>query len=468
MEITFKPSNKQWLAWQYLTDDTTTEVGYGGAASGGKSYLGCVWVTTMCLAYPGTGWVIGRKELTNLKKTTLLTLFKVFNEFGIDESQYQYNQQNNMITFGNKSQIFLIDLDNKPSDPLFTRLGGLEVTGYFIDESNECPHEGIEILKTRTGRRLNEKYELKPKGLETFNPSKNHVYTRFYRPWKDEELPDYRKFIQALPQDNPHTTEDYLNQLRNADKVTRMRLLEGNFEYDDDPSVLMKYDSIVDLFTNTITKGPDKYISVDVARFGEDKTVIMLWEDFEVVDVKMFTKQPLDVTQEEVRALASEHKIPFSRIIIDEDGIGGGLVDMLGGVKGFVANSRPVTPKIDGLIDQYQSNYANLKAQCYFRLADFVNSHRIAVKVDDVFVKNQLVEELEQIKRKDADKDVKLAIIPKDKMKEALGRSPDFADALMMRMWFEVAKGKISPVTQFGRAPIRRRRVSYGIINDAY
>ncbi len=38
------------------------------------------------------------------------------------------------------------------------------------------------------------------------------------------------------------------------------------------------------------------------------------------------------------------------------------------------------------------------------------------------------------------DKDVKRRIISKDEIKEPLGRSPDFADRLMMRMYFEVQK----------------------------
>ena len=41
--VNFKPSEKQFLAWQYLNDNITTEIGYGGAASGGKSYLGCYY-----------------------------------------------------------------------------------------------------------------------------------------------------------------------------------------------------------------------------------------------------------------------------------------------------------------------------------------------------------------------------------------------------------------------------------------
>ena len=35
------------------------------------------------------------------------------------------------------------------------------------------------------------------------------------------------------------------------------------------------------------------------------------------------------------------------------------------------------------------------------------------------------------------DKDGKKAVVPKDLVKAAIGRSPDFSDALMMRMFFE-------------------------------
>ena len=38
----------------------------------------------------------------------------------------------------------------------------------------------------------------------------------------------------------------------------------------------------------------------------------------------------------------------------------------------------------------------------------------------------------------DADKDGKLAVMPKDKVKDKLGRSPDISDMLMMRMHFEL------------------------------
>lgn len=431
-KLVFKPSPKQYEAYQLLTDKVTTEIGYGGAAYGGKSYLGCFWITASALAYPDTGWLLGRKDLINLRRTTLLTLFKLWEELGINRSEYNYNQQSNIITFSNKSQIFLFDLANQPSDPLFTRLGGLDLTGGFVDESNEVPEQAINIILTRLGRRGNDRHHLTPKLLEGFNPDKGHVYSRYYKPWRDHQLPSHRRFIKALPTDNPTVTESYLNQLRNSDKVTRERLLLGNFEYDDDPTNLMQYDAIIDLFTNTVEFSNEKYLTADIARYGQDKTVIMCWEGLHVYKILTYEKQGLDVTANKIRDLASTERIPYSHIVVDEDGVGGGVVDALGGIKGFTANSTA----LENPLTKTKENYQNLKAQCTYKLADYVNRHEIAITCDPI-ERTLLIEELEQIKTKDIDKDQKLRIRSKDEIKELIGRSPDYADALMMRMYLE-------------------------------
>ena len=45
-----------------------------------------------------------------------------------------------------------------------------------------------------------------------------------------------------------------------------------------------------------------------------------------------------------------------------------------------------------------------------------------------------------QIKLLDLDKDGKQSLIPKDRVKELLGRSPDEWDSIMMRYWFALRK----------------------------
>ncbi len=435
MELTFKPTQKQFLAWELLTDQDTTEIGYGGGAGGGKSFVGCFWLLAMCIAYPGTRWLVGRKELVNLKRTTLNTLWKVCAEYKIRPGDhYSFNQQTNIIKFFNGSEILLFDLSTSPSDPEYTRLGSLELTGAFVDESNEVEEKAITILKTRLGRQFNDKYGLKPKLLETFNPNKGHVYLRFYKPWKSNSLPHYRKFIQSLATDNPYLTQEYIEQLQRGDRVTVERLLLGNFEYDDDPYVLMGYDAITDIFTNTVDVSEQKFMTVDAARLGGDLIVIKCWRGLLAYRVKYFSRVGLNITIEHIRTIAAEEQIPWSRILVDEDGVGGGIVDMMQGIKGFMGNAAPLPRTKDGKPE----NYKNLRAQCYFELAEAVNNHRIAVRMEDPTMKERMTLELQQVKRINVDKDQKNQIISKDEMKKALGHSPDFADTLMMRMYFEI------------------------------
>ena len=63
MEINIKLTKKQGQAWKLLMDGITNEVLYGGSAGAGKSWLGCLWITTLCLQYPGIRCLIGRTVL---------------------------------------------------------------------------------------------------------------------------------------------------------------------------------------------------------------------------------------------------------------------------------------------------------------------------------------------------------------------------------------------------------------------
>lgn len=434
ISINFKPSIKQFQAWEYLTDQTTNYIGYGGAAFSGKSYLLCYWLTTMAIAYPGTGWGLGRKQLTVLKKTTLITLFKVFAECGIETGvHFVYNQQNNTVTFYNKSVIFLIDTMSLPSDPLFTRFGGLELTGAAVDESAETDYKAIEVLSTRLGRRLNDEYNLAAKMLETFNPAKNHVYTRYYKPYSDKNEKDGIVFIPALPSDNPSPeVPAYIARIKaTGSKVTIERLIYGNFMYDDDPAALMDINKINDVFTNTFVLPGEKYITADIARFGSDNTVIGVWSGLRLIKIVTIAKNKVTEAADKIKELCDIYSVPISNVICDDDGVGGGVVDILG-CEGFVNNSSPLPNKET----KEPENYNHLKSQCYFKMAELINKSEVFI--DGQEYREIIIQELEQVKQYNMDKDGKKQIIPKDKVKELLGRSPDYSDMIMMRMWFEL------------------------------
>lgn len=434
-----KLNKKQTKALDYLEDNVTTEVEYGGGAGGGKSVLGCYWQIKRRLKYPGTRGLIGRSSLKTLKETTLNSFFEVCKIQGLIIGQhYTYNQQSNIITFANGSLIFLKDLFMYPSDPNFDELGSLEITDAFVDENNQTVEKAWNIVKSRIRYKLDD-YGLVPKMLGCCNPSKGWIYQRFYKPYKDGTLPADRKFVQALVGDNPDISKHYYNNLLGLDKVSKERLLFGNWEYDDDPASLMDYNSICDIFTNTHVPGGDKKISCDVARLGGDRIVIIEWDGWRG-KVKAYNKQPLDVTGALLEDMRYRLGIGNSDIIVDEDGVGGGIVDFMK-FKGFVNNSSPL-PSPDGPFDsngnRIKENYDNLKSQCYFRVAQRICKKELYLECENVEIKNLIIEELEQVKQKEVDNDKKKGVVPKDKVKELLGRSPDFADAIMMREYFEL------------------------------
>jgi len=424
---------KQKEALRYMLDDTTTELLYGGAAGGGKSYLLVCYSIITCLKYPGVRGLIGRSKLDALKKTTLNTFFDVCQQWDIKAGEhYNYNAQSNIIRFYNGSEILLKDLFLYPSDANFDSLGSLELTFACIDEANQITEKAKNVLSSRLRYKLDE-YGLIPKLYMSCNPAKGWVYN-IYKQSRDKTLPQHKKFIQALVTDNKHISKHYTAQLMKLDEISKARLLRGDWEYDDSKDALVEYDAIVNLFSNIVSTG-DKFITADIARFGKDKTVIYLWNGLQVADIVVLDMSSMVDVANKIREIQQREGVKLSNIIVDEDGVGGGAKDILR-CKGFINNSKAIRGE----------NYQNLKTQCYYKLADLINKGQIGFSTNDIKLKELLIQELEQVRRTNIDKDSKLSILSKDKIKDLIGRSPDYSDALMMRMYYELgmSRGKYS------------------------
>ena len=421
-------TRKQTQALDILEDSKHKEIIFGGGAGSAKSILGCYWLLKMCLKYPGTRWLMGRKKLKTLKETTLNSFLEVCKMQGvINGTHFTINGSSNTIHFINGSEILMKDLAYYPADPQFDELGSLEITGAFIDEVNQTVALAWQIVKSRIRYKLDE-YGLIPKILGTCNPSKNWVYKEFYKPQKINDIEPHKCFIQALVTDNPFISQHYIDNLMSLPKAQKSRLLLGNWESDDDPTKLVEYDNILNLFTNTYVRNENDryYITCDVARFGSDKAVICLWRGFELVDIFDYATSKITDLQTAILGLKNRYNVSSNHIIADGDGVGGGLVDNLR-IKDFVNNSKCLNDE----------NFQNLKTQCYYKLADMINSDSIYISAElSQAQQDAIIEELEQIKAADIDSDGKLKIMPKTEVKQLIGRSPDYSDTIMMRMWF--------------------------------
>jgi len=444
MEINIDLSKKQWIAINHLYWNQYTQIGYWWAAWWWKSYLWVFWIWSMCMKYPNTRWFFWRKELTNLRRTTLNSYFKFCADYKIPEDdRWILNWKDNVIRFTNWSEILLLDLAYKPSDPLYTRFWSLELTGWFIDESNEIDYECLDILNTRLWRQMNKEHWIKPKLLETFNPDKWHIYNRYFKPYKTGTLPEYRIFIPALVTDNKYIDENYIEQLKKADTITQQRLLYWNFDYDDTAGKLFRYDEILDMFSNNIAESNTKYITADIARLGDDKTVIWLREWRYLKRIYIYEKLTTDQTAIKIKELERTEGVQRSHIVVDSDWLWAWVADQLRWCYNFINNSRPIDARTE-------QNFSNLKTQCYYYLRLMWEKREIRIEAS-WSIRDNIEQELDNVLIKDPDKDTKIRLEGKDELKRKIWRSPDTADMIMMRSVLDLLgmKWNSTPIPQW-------------------
>ena len=466
MQIAFKTKNsKQIEAVNFWIDSVTDELMYGGGKGGGKSYLGASLIFGDALIYPDTHYFIARKELIDLRKFTIPTVHEVFKNWGLKMDAYlTFNGQDNVFNLKNGSKVYLIACNDVPSDPLFERFGSMQMTRGWIEEGGEVAEDAKANLKLSIGRWKNQDYGLRGKMLITCNPKKGWMKRDFVDLWKQGLLPKNRQFVTALATDNPYLPEEYVETLRNEkDAVRRQRLFLGDWDYEEDKDLLVSYDALTDCFSNNIVKDGSKYLIIDVARLGQDSTVFAFWDGLELYKLEQFHKQDTQTTIQKAKDYAASERIPYSRILIDEDGIGGAVVDGMFGVKGFVANTtalptateiRERNARVDSSLIP-KRNFSNLKAQCVFKLAELINEHKLSIRLPER--RDIIIEELTALLRqKDVDSDGKLKIRSKEDVKIELGRSPDIGDTLIYRAYFELQRALIddSPERQQARKNI--------------
>lgn len=427
---------KQAQAWNYLAAENTevTEVLYGGGARGGKSAFGCIWQILRRITLPGSVGLVCRERLTNLKDTTLKTMWEMLKMMHL-EGVVRYNEVKCIMTFPNGSEILFRELVYMPRDPEFDRIGSLAITDLFVDEAQQISEKAISVLKGRFSllngvRADGTRWHTIPKALYTCNPKRNWIYNDFVKPAKEGVLPSHRRFIKALPIDNPYVDQSYIDNLLKADKITVQRLYFGNFEYDDDPSVLCDYDAINDLFINEHIKPVGAHSgSADIAGKGHDRFVAGSWVG-NVCYIKIDTDySPGKEVETQLKEMMINDGIPRSLMVVDADGVGSFLESYLTGIKEFHGNGRPLDPR-----------YANLKAECAYKLADLINKRAIKI-VCTQEQRERIMDELGALKMADVDNDLKrYDIIKKEVMKIILGHSPDYLDMLIMSMYFRRVK----------------------------
>ena len=106
---------------------------------------------------------------------------------------------------------------------------------------------------------------------------------------------------------------------------------------------------------------------------------------------------------------------------VDEDGVGGGVVDHTR-CRGFVNNSRPIDTRTQQQKrdEEPLPNFTNLKTQCAFKLAEIVQQSKINIQELPEQYQDEIIRELDHLAEIDLDKDGKKKITSKKELKENL------------------------------------------------
>lgn len=225
-----------------------TEVLYGGAAGGGKSYLKRVSAIRWCVEVPGIQVYFFRRTLPDLRDNHLRgpTSFQVLLDPYLQSGHVKGPSQENEFRFWNGSILHLCYCDSEND---VEKYRGAEIHVLILDELTHFSEYQYRFLRSRVriaGLEIPEKYRDRLPRIEAAsNPgSIGHAWVKrtFVAPkpegeiWKTpaEEGGMHRQFIKARLLDNPHLTKDdpaYADRLRGLGSDSLVRaMLDGDWD----------------------------------------------------------------------------------------------------------------------------------------------------------------------------------------------------------------------------------------------
>jgi hypothetical protein len=202
----------------------------------------------------------------------------------------------------------------------------------------------------------------------------------------------------------------------------------------EDPDSFISHERVVAAFDRDIVPARTDEIEIgcDVARFGDDKTVLIWRQGMKVHKPVYRGKTSVVEVTEMVYQLVSQIRATLGyketiRVKVDDTGVGGGVTDILDLDRDH--NIEVVGCNFGGKGDEKYGNEASIMWGC---LRD--NIDRISLpdeeECENIMVAKHLREEL-SARRVDYGTG-KIKIEPKGNFKKEFGRSPDYADALVL------------------------------------
>lgn len=428
--VVFKATPKQDEYVSAVLSGKYRHLLYGGAAGGGKTYILCGLLVLLCRVYPGSRWAIVRADLPRLKKTVIPTWNRVAPKpfFG------EINKTDWVVQAENGSEVIFFPA-SEDVDPTFERVRGIELNGCAFEECDEVSEGFVDVMGSRLGRwKLPGQVQPPILSLYSCNPNQKWPKQRFYEPWTRGTLRANHFYLPAKVTDNPHLSAEYLDQLRDLPEKQRSVYFDGKWEYAGEPDQLITSEWVELAFArgaNPDLKGRPKALGVDVARYGDDDTVIAETEGWHLVGLEAWHGIDTRRSSETVKARIVTRQIPAYMVRVDTVGLGAGVADNLRHdrllVTEFVAGAKPIEGAHKYL------RFKNLRSQAWWNMRELLDPSAVGPKAS---FNPSMKEEHRQKLTADLiapkyslDSDKVIDVESKDSIKARLGRSTDYGDA---------------------------------------
>lgn len=411
-------SQKQNLIAQTIKQRKAKIIVLAGALGTSKTFGAAAILISLAKQYPGSVIGVGRRNTTEMKRGTMLSFHEAANKMNVDD--FSENKIEMRWTFANGSIIMFFEID-QAHDRDFSKIKSMNLTCAFIDEADAVLQQGFLSTYGRVGR-ANEN------GAPDFimlacNPNEAWIKDNYYDKHKAGTLPDNVAFIEFEMSDS-FLPQSYYDKFMDSPNNWKQRYLYNNWQYGDDDNSLFKYSFLDRAHVATIQEDT-RYSALDVARFGQDRSVASLWEGKTLVDIKILKDKDEKITNTALaikyKSYCEANRVGYDHATVDAVGVGAGVVDYLHELefycKEFVAGG-----KADG-------NYNNLRSQVTHMLAQDLEREEVKF-LDSCPYLTELKKELTMQSYNIVDK--QLILESKDKVKARLGMSPDIADAVIM------------------------------------
>ena len=182
-------------------------------------------------------------------------------------------------------------------------------------------------------------------------------------------------------------------------------------------SILLAEEAAKRQLGETDVKYQPVVLGVDVARFGDDRTVIAVRQGLWLKEI--ITYSDLDTMQVAERVMQAIWTHKPDAVFIDGGAMGSGVIDRLRQLNYEVSEVNFNGSAID------KDHYANIRCEMYFKCKEWLEAGGALLDIADL--KAELV-----AAEYDFNNSGKICLIPKEDIKENLGRSPDLADAVVL------------------------------------